>query len=67
MTRDEAIALVRNGFNDDPNPEGWWHTDGGETYERLLTTLIDTHGLTPEAAFNILGEANCATAEEYGA
>lgn len=67
MTRDEAFVLVRNGFKDEPDEDGgWWSKDDGEIYEGLLTRLIDTHGLSPEAAYDILGAAHYATCNEYG-
>lgn len=67
MTKDEALAYIRNGFDDVPQPEPWWHADDGKAFEALLLQLVDDHGVAPETALGILESAMMATANEYGA
>ena len=67
MTRDEALQYIRNGFDDVPQPEPWWHADDGKAFEALLVQLVDDHHVPVDAALGILESAMSATANEFGA
>lgn len=68
MTRDEALKFIANRFveEEDARDEPWWHPQDGEEYAELFNQLVDDHGLTFDAALQILGAAHYATANEYG-
>lgn len=73
LTRDQAVAAIERGFVEDPDEDprmgadgGWWHADNGETYVALFELLVDRHGLDADDAYNILGGAFGAAADEYG-
>lgn len=48
-----------------PGSEGWWKSDGQDTFERLARDLI-AHGFTEAETVALLSEAYFTAAEEYG-
>jgi hypothetical protein len=63
MTRDEAILLIQQRFQEYDGEE-WWHPHNGETYLGLYDRL-ETY-MAPEHAYAILSDAFWAAADEYG-
>jgi hypothetical protein len=49
-----------------PTGEEWWHPHNETAYTNLATELVETHGLTEEAAYAILSAAYWAAADEHG-
>lgn len=67
MTKEKALQYIRNGFDDVPQPDPWWHAEDGEIFEALLVQLVDDHHLPVDAAVGILESAVSAMANEFGA
>jgi hypothetical protein len=49
-----------------PGSDGWWHSDGCETFQGIARDLVRA-GLTTEKVQDILERAFGAVAGEYGA
>ncbi len=56
---------MRQWIKDLPGDDGWYHTQDGETFERLADTL-EAAGVSSTLAEDVLTEAFGAVANEFG-
>jgi hypothetical protein len=61
MTLAELLALV----DKIPGPDGWWHSDGQETFRALADEMVAV-GMDHEQTLSVLERAYGAAAGEFG-
>jgi hypothetical protein len=67
LTYDEALALIRNRFDDGPaETDKWWHSHNEETCLHLFQQALEW-GLTPDRAVQLIGGGFGAGCDEHGA
>ena len=59
------MADLRAGVDAIPNGDGWWHSDGCDTFTSIAERMV-AKGFTPAEALELLSEAYHAAAAEYG-
>lgn len=57
--------IDKKRWNDDSEPEEWWHSEGAETFRKIALRLAKK-GIGSREILGILGELYSATAQEYG-
>lgn len=62
MTRAELLRAIEHI----PGDDGWWHSDGQDTYRELAEELVDDAGMDHDKALSVLERAYGAAAGEFG-